>query len=183
VALADTPGPPFNGVRKGRGTRPHVFLGASVRRWVAGTVKVSVFDGELGQLNATMAVPQGQFGRLTDASFHASPTLKTKVTHASLTTVAPLSGRHHWRRTGGHDDDRAVCVRDVGNVAGMDLHHDQEQRQHSQRPDNQRGQKPGVDFERPIHNGITYPHCVVSCLELGRIGTTAPSCRHSVKEH
>jgi hypothetical protein len=39
----------------------------------------------------------------------------------------------------------------------MDVHHDQEQRHHAQHRDEQRGEKPGMDLERPIHDTVTYP--------------------------
>ena len=44
---------------------------------------------------------------------------------------------------------------DVRHVNGMDVHHDEEQRGHGQRADQQRCEEPGVDLDSPIHNGIT----------------------------
>jgi hypothetical protein len=66
-----------------------------------------------------------------------------------------LSGRHHRRPAGWHDYDRPVRVGDIGHVNGMDMHHDQEERDHGQRADQQPGEEPGVDFDCPIHNRIT----------------------------
>ena len=71
--------------------------------------------------------------------------------------VAPRSARHHRRSSGWHHNDRPVRVGEIGHVASMDVEHDQEQRHHGQHPDEQRGEKPDVDFEPPIHYGVTYP--------------------------
>ena len=76
---------------------------------------------------------------------------RPNVTYGWPTSATTLSGRHHRRRAGWHDDDRPVRVGDVGHVNGMDVHHDQEERGDGQRADQQRSQEPGVDFDGPIH--------------------------------
>jgi len=48
-----------------------------------------------------------------------------------------------------------VRVGYIGHVTSVDVQHDQEQPDHVQCPDQQRGEDPGVDFDGPIHNGIT----------------------------
>ena len=104
------------------------------------------------------AAPQGQCSGSAKPS-HREPSSsrdpRRNVTHGWPTSATTLSGRHHRWRASWHDDDRPVRVGDIGHVNGMDVHHDQEQRDHGQRADQQRGDEPGVDFDRPIHNGIT----------------------------
>jgi hypothetical protein len=77
---------------------------------------------------------------------------RANVTRGWPISATTVSGRHHRRRAGWHDDDRPVRVGDIAHVNGMDVQHDQEDRDHGQRADQQRGEEPGVDFDCPIHN-------------------------------
>jgi hypothetical protein len=72
-----------------------------------------------------------------------------------VSSTAARSGRHNRRPPGWHHDDRPVRVGDIGDVTGMDVHHDEEQRDHGQHADQQHGEEPGVDLNVPIHNKIT----------------------------
>jgi hypothetical protein len=119
------------------------------------------------------AVRQGQCSGSAKASRGepSRPGPETERHHSWPTSATALSGHHHRRRAGWHNDDRPVRVGDIGHVDGMDVHHDQEERDHGQRADQQRGEKPGVDFDCPIHNESQ--HIGPGAGPLGR-----SKCRH-----